>query len=100
MGRFDVYRLTADVPLVVEVQADLLSHLATTVVIPLQPEVAVDKTHIPSLNPLVRVAGGEYRLITPQIATLPRSTLGPCLGSIEDQRTVVVNAIDFLLQGF
>lgn len=100
MGRFDVFRLNAKVPLVVEVQADLLSDLASTVVIPLLPEAKASKTPVANLNPSIRVAGVEYRLLTDYIATLPRIRLGTYVVSINDQSSVIMNAVDFLLQGF
>jgi hypothetical protein len=48
----------------------------------------------------LRVLGETYLLGTPEIGAVPVSQLGECVANVEDQREIVVDAIDFHLQGF
>jgi toxin CcdB len=100
MARFDVYEFDASTPLVIEVQADLLSHLESVVVIPLVPETHVGKNALPNLNPSLRIAAADYRLVTTDIAAIPRAMLGRRVANAQEHRMAIVKAIDFLLQGF
>ena len=52
------------------------------------------------LKPLVRVLGAEYHLFTTDMVAIPRSLLGERVANIESQRDVIVDAVDFLMQGF
>jgi toxin CcdB len=99
MPRFDVYEHMA-VPLVMDVQADLLADLKTRVVIPLLPLAQAKKELLPRLKPVVKVNGKSYVLITTDISVLAVSQLGKLVGNAEDQRQVITEAVDFLLQGF
>lgn len=94
MARFDVYRFSATTPFVIDVQADLLAHLGSTVVIPLLPERKPAEDILPKLNPLLHLAGNDYRLMTTDIVGVPRTKLGPWVASLEHQRGVIVEAID------
>lgn len=100
MARFDVYRFSAEVPFVVEVQADILSHLESVVVVPLLQAGEEQAAGITRICPTVRFLDDDYVLIGTDIAGIPRKILGAKVGSIADQRGVVVDALDFLMQGF
>lgn len=102
MARFDVYKYAGkSVPLVVDVQADLLSDLGTCVVVPLIPEAKAKKEVVPRLKPVIRVSGKNYVMMTTDIAALTRKTLGEFVTNIEDNhRQDVTEALDFLFQGF
>ena len=97
MARFDVYEYSDDVPLLLDVQADLFSTLKTRVVVPLLPNAS---TKLARLNPTITVQGKAYVLMTTDIAALPTGSLGTVIANVEDQRQVVIDALDFLLQGF
>ncbi len=100
MTRFDVYTFDGNVPLVVNVQADILSGIGSTVVIPLAKADFVAPEAMPRLKPVVTVGSEQYRLITTDIIAVPTSMLGERVANLESQREIVVDAIDFLLQGF
>lgn len=100
MARFDVYRFNHGAPLVVEVQADLLSDLASVVVVPLLPYTGIEGPAMLNLTPIINVLNASHRLITTDISAISRLMLGPKVANIQDQRAVIVDAIDFLLQGF
>ena len=102
MARFDVYQYNnSSVPLVIEVQADLLADLNTCVVVPLVPEKAAMNEALPKLKPIIEFNGENYILITTDIGTVTRSSLGEVVINIEDKhRQEVTDALDFLFQGF
>jgi toxin CcdB len=99
MARFDVYTFSGRAPLVVDVQADLLAHIGSRVIIPLLPCTSKGEA-IPRLKPTVMIGGKEYQLATTDLVAVPAVRLGTCVGNLEDQRNMIVDAIDFLLQGF
>ncbi len=102
MARFDVYKMKAGatVPLVVDVQADLLEGLRTRVVIPLLPRTEAENEIMARLKPIVDIAGKPHVLITTDLSAVPTAALGDWVMSIEPQRQVIVDALDFLFQGF
>jgi toxin CcdB len=86
-------------PLLLEVQHDLLSTLATTVVIPLRPVSAMKGAILRTLTPVVEVEGREYVLVTPELAGVPRKALGAPVTNMEAQRSAVMAALDLLISG-
>jgi toxin CcdB len=99
MARFDVYTFKGRAPLVVDVQAELLARIGSRVIIPLLP--SNSKTvSLPRLMPTVTLGGAEYQLFTTDLVAVPSDRLGALIGNLEDQRQIIVDAIDFLLQGF
>jgi toxin CcdB len=101
MARLDVYPLPggAGGGYVVDVQSDLLSDLATRVVVPLLPETAV-RSAARRLNPIFEIDGQNHVLIVQSIAAVPRRELRGAVTSLKDQRDTILAAIDFLLTGF
>lgn len=102
MARFDIYKYNnSGVPLVLDVQADLLSGLNTCVVIPLVPEQEAKHEAIQKLKPIIKLDNKNYILMTTDIGTLTRSSLGEKVTNIENEyRQTVTEALDFLFQGF
>jgi toxin CcdB len=100
MARFDVYKYSAAVPYVVDVQADLLSDLKTRVVIPLLPHAQAKKEVLPRLKPVIKIHGKDHVLMTTDIGAIRIADLGPPAENIQDQRQVIAAAIDFLMMGF
>ena len=102
MARFDVYKFDSkSVPLVIDVQADLLADLNTCVVIPLVPEAIAKEEALPRLKPLIKVDGQNYILVTTDIGTITRNSLGKRVTNVEAaHRQDITEALDFLFQGF
>lgn len=102
MARFDIYKFDSkSVPLVIDVQADLLADLNTCVVVPLVPEAIAKEEILPRLKPLIKVDGKNYILVTTDIGTVTRNSLGKHITNVEElHRQDVVEALDFLFQGF
>lgn len=99
MSRFAVYPLKGSGQLVVDVQSDHLAELLSVVVVPLrlQSDYQAEPTR---LNPAVEVNGKAYILLATDLSSISRRHLASPVGSLEPQRAVVVDALDFLFQGF
>mgnify|MGYP003669114737 CR=1 FL=1 len=102
MARFDVYKYdNSSVPFVLDVQANLLSELSTCAVIPMVSEKKAKQEALQKLKPTIAINGQNYILMTTDIGTVTRSSLGKKIANIEDEyRQVVTEALDFLFQGF
>ena len=100
MARLDVYQLPGRTKHghVVDVQADLLSHLSTRVVVPLLP--ISEFRHVAAeLNPVIPIDGQDHILVPQAIATVPRRELKTCVGTLSTHHDVILRAIDVLLSG-
>lgn len=102
MARFDIYKYNnSTVPFVLDVQADLLSSLNTCVVIPLVPEQKAKGEATARLKPVIKVGNKNYILMATDISSLTRSSLGEKVTNVEKEyRQTVIEALDFLFQGF
>lgn len=105
MAQFTVYRNRSArsktiFPFVVDVQSDLLEDLQTRVVIPLSKSAAFTKKPVSQLMPILPFDGEPYVLVTPELAGIARTDLGPAAGSLAERRDTILAALDFLLTGF
>ena len=102
MARFDVYSFpSTQTPLVVDVQANILSDLSTRVVVPLVELARVKREPLPRLKPVINIHGTQYVFQATEIAPVPASALRKCVANIEaEYRTEITAALDFLFQGF
>jgi toxin CcdB len=101
--QFDVYRnpdasTRARFPFLLEIQSDLLESLATRVVVPLAIA-GEDTTPIAQLMPVFEVGGRRVVMRTPEIAGIPRKTIGAHVGSLAAHRHEIVAALDVLITG-
>jgi len=102
MKQFDLYRNTNPrtsevIPLLLDVQSDLLASLNTRMVIPLSR--AKGLTGINRLMPEVSVGDETLLLLTPQMAGIARRELGEPVGSLAHLRLEIIAAIDLLISG-
>jgi toxin CcdB len=103
MPRFDVFTFDSPiVPLVVDVQADLLAQLATRVVVPLVPLASpVHEAILPRLKPEIEIDGRSYLLVATDLTALPRAELGERIANLEARyHQEIVQALDMLFHGF
>lgn len=100
MARFDVYPLQGTSMLVLDIQSDLFSGIGSRLVIPLNDANEAAREAMSRLKPEVTINGARYRLITTDIAAVPTSVLGEPITNLEDQRGIIIDAVDFLMQGF
>ena len=101
MARLDDYAMPGKTGrrYVVDVQAALLDHLATRVVVPL---IAQDKAAPPisGLNPVFDIVGEQHVMVTQAIATVPTKELRRVVGSVDNRHDEITKALDILLIGF
>ena len=99
MTRFRVYPNLEENGYLIDVQADVLNHLNTRLVIPLLP---LDRAPKPAqtLNPLFEINGEMHSMVTQYMAAIPARALKGVVMSGESRRDDIVAAIDLLLQGF
>jgi toxin CcdB len=98
VAQLDVFR-TASGEYLVDFQSDLLDHLNTRFVIPLEspdkgPKVAE------RLNPIFTIEGERMALYTQFALTVPQADLQDRITSLADQRYVIMDAFDLLISGF
>jgi len=104
MAQFDVYKNTnnsskSSYPYLVEVQADMLSDLRTTIVIPLIVKNDHAGTQLKILHPEFDISGQKYLAMTTLIAGIDRVSLGSHITSLADSRDEFISAIDILITG-
>lgn len=102
MARFDVYRTNiAKAPLIVDVQANFLSDLATRVAVPLAPFERASLEQMSRLLPVINILGERYVFRTTEISSAPASLFRRPITNVErDYREQITAALDFLFQGF
>lgn len=99
--RFDVHRLRgADGILALNVQSEFHDHLPARIIIPMAPVHSYSAQPMKRLQPILPVDGQDYVLVTTEMASIPVTDLGDRVASLADQHSVIVDALDFLLQGF
>jgi toxin CcdB len=99
MARFDVFKPKSGSGYLLDCQADILRHLNTRFCIPLMPPeeapVAGDW-----LNPEFNIGGAPFQMVTQFAGTIPVRELGQNAGSLADEHSAIMNAIDMLTTGF
>ena len=99
MARFDAHEFRHGDGLLLDVQADLLDHLNTRVVVPL-----LAKAHAPvpaaRLNPEFVLQGEVYVMATQFLAAVPIGELGARVGGLQDSFAEITAALDMVFQGF
>jgi toxin CcdB len=105
MPQFAVYlnrylRGSAFYPLLVDVQSELLQDLETRVVIPLARGSGLTDFPLSFVMPSIELEGERYVLMTPRLAAVSRSDLGPHSGSAAVHRQTISTALDFVFRGF
>jgi toxin CcdB len=82
-----------------EVQADLLSGLATRLVVPLIPATQFGQP-LDKLNPTFKIGSRAHVMATAEMAAIPVKMLGERVSTLEHHATDILAAIDFLISGF
>jgi len=99
MARFGVYRLRDGQGHVLDCQSNLLSALTTRFVVPLQPRSDAPEA-ARRLNPIFEIEGQPFVMLTQFSASLETRELGAEVCSLQEQDTVIMNALDMLLTGY
>jgi len=104
MAQFDVYansnpETRESIPYLLDVQNDLLEHLAVRVVVPRYLASAIPRP-IKHLNPVFQLEGNSLVMVTQEMAGIPTAFLGTSTSSLEHERSHILSALDFLITGF
>jgi toxin CcdB len=101
MGQFDVHKnpRRGEFPLLLDVQSELLSRLATRVVVPMARLKRWDSKPITRLNPIARIGGVEYILVFQELAAIAGEDLGERVTSLAGRRAELLGALDLLIMG-
>ena len=99
MARFDVYINPKQRGYLLDVQSDLLSTINSRVVVPLLER---HEAPLPArrLNPVFRIGGEEYVMVTQFLASVPLAELGQAEGSLEVRQFEITEALDMLFVGY
>ncbi|MBK7003012.1 MAG: CcdB family protein [Rhodoferax sp.] len=102
--QFDVYanpsaRMREVYPYVVDVQSDLLSALATRMVVPLAVTALADKDLPRRLCPLITVHDKPLMLVPFEAAPLDKRLLRTEIASIRERSHEIIAAMDAVLSG-
>lgn len=98
MSRFCVYANLEGDGFLLDVQADLLNHLSTCVVVPMLPLGAAPKP-ARALNPVFQITGTPHVMVTQFIAAVPRRLMMSEVADLRAQAHEIVSALDCLFQG-
>ena len=99
MARFDVYRDPDGNGYLLDVQANLVSHLNTRIAVPLLLSADAPKP-AKGLNPEFMIGDRAVVMVTQFLAAVPISALKEPVATLDRHHTKIVDAIDLLLQGF
>ena len=104
MPQFSVHRnpnpaSKAAIPLLLDVQSDLLADLGTRVVVPLCPAPAMKDKIINTLMPVFEIEGKQYVMLTPQLAGIGNKQMGAKVADLAHQREAIIAALDLLITG-
>ncbi len=99
MAKFDIYSSPSrSAAYLMDLQDELIDMLSTRVVAPLVASEDVDK-RMQTLNPVIRVDGTAYILMTHLLAAIPVTALKKKIGSATSQRNEIMASLDFLYTG-
>jgi toxin CcdB len=104
MAQFAAYRnpnplRSGELPLLLDVQTNLLESLGTRVVVPLCNLTQLEGKPVRTLMPVLEIEGDSYVMLTPQLAGIRRSQIGPLVADLTAQRDRILAALDILITG-
>jgi CcdB protein len=104
MRQFDICRMKAPAsqakskaPLVIILQSNLTSDLATRVVAPLVPE--TDLPAIGAMRPSISFQGRKFRLIVDRLSVVSTASIGEALGTAANKTYDIRRALDIVFVG-
>jgi len=98
MARYDVYEGSNDT-LLLDVQADLLDHLRTRIIVPL---ILYEKAPKPArrLNPTFDIGEKRYVMATHYMAATPITELKSPVANLLKEHDAIQTALDMVFHGF
>ena len=104
MRQFDVYANPSKAtrsayPFIVDIQSNIISEIATRIVVPLGRKAGFKDEGMRRLTPTVTYEGEQLLLLVPQIASMPARALKNPIGSLSHLREEIIAALDFAITG-
>jgi toxin CcdB len=104
MAQFDVYRNPSKktgkaYPFLVDVQNSVIDELETRLVVPLTTSNTKNSFYMKKLTPEIEFEGTTYLFLAQQLSSIPEDVLNDCIGSLEQSRELLIDAIDFAITG-
>ncbi|MGY0311966.1 CcdB family protein [Alteromonas macleodii] len=104
MAHFDVYRNPSSktnraYPFLVDAQNSVIDQLATRLVVPLTKNKTRNSLYMKNLTPEIEFEGETYLFLTQQLNSIPEDALKDYIGSLEQSRELLIDAIDFAING-
>ncbi len=99
MAQFDYYAIPGERGFWLDCQTEWMERYETRFVVPLVPLELAPQPSAARLNPRFEIRGQPYELLTQFAGTVPVDELGPSAGSLERDRYLILNALDFLITG-
>ncbi|GEA02033.1 hypothetical protein KUL17_09300 [Alteromonas sp. KUL17] len=104
MAQFDVYRNPSSktnkaYPFLVDAQNSVIDQLATRLVVPLTKNKTRNSLYMKNLTPEIEFEGETYLFLTQQLNSIPEDALKDYIGSLEQSREFLIDAIDFAING-
>lgn len=100
MAQFDVYKNNNEnrdlFPCLLDITHEINAISQLRVVVPL----CSDHHSVTHLNPIFDIKGERLYMSTMDIAGIPASMLGEVIGNLSEKHTQIVDALDFLVNGF
>ncbi len=101
MAQFDVYKnpskaTSKKIPYLLEIQNNLHSRLHTRLVVPL----VLDAKPVRHMTPVFEIEGQTVVMYTMDMTSVMQDVLSVKVTSIETHRTEIIDALDFLVNGF
>ena len=99
MAKFDIYSSPSSrAAYLIDLQDELIDTLSTRVVAPLVPTEDVEQ-RMNILNPVIRLDGTDYILMTHLLAAIPAASLKKTVGTAAAQRDEIIASLNFLFTG-
>ena|SRR5690554_3961674 len=104
MAQFDVYNNPSKAtrkayPYILELQSDVISEIATRIVVPLADNSYMNKEEFKWLTPKINYEDKELLILIPQIASMNTKSLKNPIGSLTHLREEIISALDFAITG-
>lgn len=104
MAQFDVYNNPSKAtqkayPYILDLQSDVISDIATRIVVPLVDCNIMKNEALKGLTPKVSYNGKDLLILIPQIASVRTQTLKNPIGSLSHLRDDIISALDFAITG-
>lgn len=104
MAQFDVYENPSKTtkkayPYILELQNNIISDIATRIVVPLADYTVMKNEEFKKLTPKVTYKEKELLILMPQITSVSSKSLKNPIGTLSHLRDEIISALDFAVTG-